>query len=243
MGLSEEDKIRYARMIGVSSIGTDGVSRIKNGSVVIIGCGALGSLAAMYLAGAGVGRVTVVDFDNVDLSNLHRQLFYSESDCGKKKVNLLADRMTALNSSSEIIILEKYVNKKNIREILAGHDFVIDATDSHITKLMVSNAASALNLPYCIGGVEGFHGQIMTWIPSGIQEERHPEYSDMFPPVEENPGMLPCGVAGVVGPAAGVVASVQAAEALKYLAGCGQLLTGRLFTFDLSASSANVFMT
>lgn len=211
----------------MEGIGKEGQERLMKGSAMVIGCGALGSLAGMYLAGAGVGRIGIADFDTVDISNLQRQLFFSETESGKKKCLLLAERMRALNSDITVEEHHLFMTPKSGREIMREYDFIIDATDNPASKYMTDMICQELGKPCCIGGVEGFRGQLITILPG---DER---YRDIFSDLPEDPGLTPCSIAGVLGPSAGVVASLEAMEAIKYLSGCGILCRNRIFDIDL----------
>lgn len=218
---------RYKRQMAVEGIGKEGQERLMRGSVMVIGCGALGSLAAMYLAGSGVGRIGIADFDTVDVSNLQRQLFFSEAESGKKKCSLLAERMRSLNSEITVEEHHLFLTPKVGKEILCDYDFIIDATDNPASKIMTDRLCEEIGKPCCIGGVEGFRGQLLTILPG---DER---YREIFADIPEDPGLTPCAIAGVMGPAAGVIASLEAMEAIKYLSGCGKLCRNRILDIDL----------
>ena len=227
--------MRYSRLEMLPGIGAEGVELIRSGRVLIVGCGALGSLCAMYLAASGVGSITIADFDTIDISNLQRQLFFTESELGLSKCAILASRMRALNSDVEVEELPVLMNVENALKHFPQHDFIIDGSDNPATKKMTATLCEQLGIPYCIGGVREYAGQVMTWIPG------HSGYAEIFGDTQTCSGITPCSLGGVLGPAAGMVASVQAAEAIKYLTRVGKLLTNRLFTFDLSTPSANIF--
>lgn len=225
---------RYARNIAVGAIGRNGQRLLKNGSVMVVGCGALGSLAGMYLAGAGVGRIGIADFDTIDISNLQRQLFFSEAVAGKRKSDELRKRMSGLNSEVDIRVYGQMITRKSALEIFPGYDFIIDATDNPASKFLVDETCENLGLPCCVGGVSEFSGQICTMLPGS------PRYRHLFPEAPDE-GLLPCSAAGVAGPAAGVVASVQAAEAIKYLTGnLTGLLCGKMLLVDLLGPSFRI---
>ncbi len=219
---------RYSRQIAIEGIGKEGQDRIRKGSVMIIGCGALGSVVAMYLAAAGVGRLILADFDTVDLSNLQRQIFYAESETGEKKVLLLAKRIRALNPEVEVEVIQNLITLKNGAEYASHADFIIDATDNPSSKYMTDKLSESLGIPCCIGGVEALRGQLITIFPEDIR------YRDLFADLPQDPGLTPCSIAGVLGPTAGVVASLQAAEALKFLSGHGKLNRNAILDLDLS---------
>lgn len=218
---------RYSRQMAVDGIGESGQRKLSEAKIAVIGCGALGSIVSMYLAGAGVGELIIADFDTVDISNLQRQVFFSEFDAGLKKVEVIAARIKALNSEVKVRANDVMVTAKNGGEIVGDADFVIDATDNPASKFMTDRLCGTLAIPCCIGGVEGMRGQLITILPGDAR------YSDIFPDQPEDPGMAPCSVAGVLGPTAGVVASFQAAEAIKFITG-GTLSRHKLLDFNLA---------
>lgn len=231
---TDDSRIRYARQTAVPEIGVKGQKRLRDSSVCVIGCGALGSMVAMQLAGAGVGRLTIADFDTVDISNLQRQFFFRTADAGKSKAALLRDAIAALNPEVEIKCHEELVTKETAASMFSDCDFIVDATDNPCSKSMVENECSRIGKPCCIAGVSGFHGQVMTVEPGGVR------FADVFPDSGDS-GVMPCSIGGVMGPAAALCASVQASETIKYLTGAGTTLKGRLLTFDLLDDSFGTY--
>lgn len=137
---------------------------MNSGRVLVIGCGALGSLCSMYLAASGIGTLSIADFDTIDLSNLQRQLFYKESELGLSKCETLGKRLAELNSSINIELIPGLVNLKKAQELFLEFDFIIDGSDNPSTKYLTASVCESLGVPYCIGGVREFGGQVMTWI-------------------------------------------------------------------------------
>lgn len=227
---------RYSRLVAIDGFGEEGIEKLRDGKVMVVGCGALGSLCAMYLAASGIGRTGVADFDTVDISNLQRQLFFDEQSVGMLKVDLLAKRMAAINSEVEIDIFRELITAEKAADLFRGYDCIIDGSDNAATKLMTSQICETLGIPYCIGGVNGFSGQAVSWAPG------HLTYRELFGEETDNSGLLPCSLGGVLGPTAGVTASVLAAEAIKIVTGVGVPLYDRIFSFDLASPSANIFL-
>ncbi len=234
--LTDEDRIRYSRMISVQEIGTEGVVRLKNARVLIVGAGALGSLCAMYLAGTGVGELTVTDFDTIDISNLPRQLFYTTCETGEYKARILEGRMTALNPDCKVTALTNMVTVGNAEKLFKDYDFIVDATDNPASKYNTDKVCQKLGKHYCIGGVSGFRGQVMSSGPGYVS------YSDVFSPEGVCAGITPCSVSGVVGPAAGVISCIQASEAIKHITGTGDMLYNKLYSIDLATMQSNLFI-
>jgi molybdopterin/thiamine biosynthesis adenylyltransferase len=195
--------------------------------VLVVGAGGLGTPAAAHLAAAGVGTIGLVDFDVVDPSNLHRQVLYTAADHGRAKVEALGARLVALHPQGTVETVPARLGPDNAPGLLARFDFVIDGTDALATKFLVNDAAVATGTPYSHAGVLGFLGQTMTVLP-----RRSTCYRCLFgapPPAGEVPS---CQEAGILGPVAGVIGTIQAAEAIRYLLGADVLLADRLLTYD-----------
>lgn len=218
------------------SIGPEGVNKIRSSSVMIVGCGALGSMCAMQLAASGVGKIGIADFDTIEISNLQRQLFFSESQLGEYKSKILSERIKSLNSD---IVLEEYpflLTYDKCKKIFPQYDFIIDGSDNPSTKGMVARVCEELQIGYCIGGVKEFSGQVFSWLPG------HTRYSDLFGDVSNScSDFLPCSIIGVLGSVAGVVASIQSAEAIKMFTSSGDLLLDRLFTIDILRNQSKIY--
>lgn len=224
--MTEEEKRRYSRLIAIDGIGSEGIERLSRATVLIVGCGALGSMAAMQLAAAGVGHLRIVDFDTIDISNLQRQFFYSTSETGKKKAWVLANRIKDLNPCVEVKAYDDMFSVGNASWLLEGCDFVVEATDNPASMTLIDKICSDAGIAYVLAGVSGFSGQVCTCLPG------HRRYSDIFPDISES-GFLPCSMGGVSGQAAAVAASIQVAETIKALIGFGSLLSDSILVFDL----------
>lgn len=215
--------MRYERQILLPEIGPEGQHRLSRSRVLIVGAGALGTVVGMYLAGAGVGHITVADFDTVSLSNLHRQIAYTETDVGASKAVTLAQRLHGINSEIVVAPLERRVDADILQWLLPDFDLVVEASDNFETKYAVTDAAAAAGKPCVFGGVNGFKGEVHTHLPSG------PSYRDIFPEGGEIP--LP-GVRPVFGPVPGIVGSIQASEVIKILTGIGASLSSSMLLID-----------
>lgn len=234
--ITKDEQIRYSRLIAIEDIGKEGVERLKESTVLVVGCGALGSMAAIQLAASGIGRLRIVDFDTIDLSNLQRQFFFKAEDTGQFKVSVLSQRITGLNPAVRVEAVEGILNKNNAKSLVSGCDFVVDATDNYASMALIDSICNETNVNCVLAGVSGFSGQVMTCLP-GLRR-----YSDIFPAVEDS-GVLPCSLTGVAGPAAAVAASVEAAETIKSLVGLDSLLSDKLFVFDLLNMKFNIIHT
>jgi adenylyltransferase/sulfurtransferase len=224
--LTEHDRQRYARHLALTEVGAQGQARIKAAAVLVVGAGGLGSPAALYLAAAGVGRLGVVDFDQVDLSNLQRQVLFSTADLGRDKAAAARDRLVALNPTIEVVAHPVRLGAGNIREIFAPYDVIIDGSDRLATRYLVNDACVLLAKPLVSAAIHRFEGQAMTYVP-----DKGPCYRCLFPDSAE--GLVPnCAEAGVLGVLPGVMGSLQATEAIKLILGIGEPLVGRLLVYD-----------
>ncbi|MDR2611609.1 MAG: HesA/MoeB/ThiF family protein, partial [Deltaproteobacteria bacterium] len=190
-----------------------------------------GSPAALYLAAAGVGVLGIVDGDTVDLSNLQRQVIHSTPDLGRPKAVSARESVNALNPEVEVRALEGRLTAANVLEAIAPYDFVLDGTDNFAAKFLINDACVIAGKPFCHAGIIRWKGQLMTWVPGA-----GPCYRCVFrepPPPEAVPT---CREAGVIGALAGVIGCLQAMEAVKFLTGAGELLTGALLTYDALAN-------
>lgn len=223
--LTDEEKLRYARHLSLPGFGETAQEKLKNGSVLVIGAGGLGSPVLLYLAAAGVGRIGIVDGDTVDTTNLQRQVIHTTHGVGTSKVASAAQRITALNPDVSVEPHHTFVSSENITSLISGYDFVIDATDNLDIKFLVNDTCVAVGKPYNHGAIFQYEGHTMTVLP-GTADLRH-----LFPdgPEAVTKG-APMGPLGVV---PGVLGTIQATEAIKYLSGTGELLTDRLLRFNL----------
>lgn len=227
MALTSEQKKRYARHIALKEVGEGGQEKLAKGKVLLIGAGGLGSSGAMYLAAAGVGTIGIADADRVDLSNLQRQIIHKTDDIGRKKTESAKETIHAINPEVIVQTYPMFVTEENIMELICGYDFVIDATDNFPSKFLINDACVLQEKPFSHGGILGFGGQTMTYVPG-----KGPCYRCIFksPPPEES--VATCKETGIIGAMCGVIGSLQAMEAIKYLTGAGDLLTGKMLSYD-----------
>jgi len=225
--LTAEELARYGRHLSLAEIGRDGQARLKDARVLIVGAGGLGSPAALYLAAAGVGTLGLVDFDEVDRSNLQRQILYADSDVSRRKVTAAAERIRGLNPHVTVEAHETRLTAANAAEIVQPYDLVVDGTDNFATRYLVNDVCVLLGVPNVYGSVLRFEGQAAVFATSD-----GPCYRCLFrdPPP---PGLVPsCGEAGVMGVLPGIIGSIQATEAIKLITGAGDPLIGRLLLVD-----------
>lgn len=225
--LTEEQIERYSRHIILKEVGGKGQKKLFDGKVLIIGAGGLGSPIALYLAAAGVGTIGIADADTVDLSNLQRQIAHHTKDIGVPKVESAREKMVAMNPDVSVVTYQTWVSAENILDMIADYDFVIDGTDNFAAKFLINDACVLAGKPYSHGGILQFDGQTMTVVPG-----QSPCYRCIFPTPPPKDAIPTCSVAGVIGVLPGVLGTIQATEAIKFLLGKGDLLAGRLLTYS-----------
>ncbi len=229
---TDEQIKRYSRQIILPHVGGKGQKKLLQAKVLIIGAGGLGSPAAFYLAAAGVGKIGLVDNDEVEISNLQRQILHSTSNIGRPKTSSAKERLTDLNPDVEVIAHEARVTSENILNIIKDYDIVIDGSDNFPTRYLVNDACVMADKPLSHGGIFRFDGQAITILPG-----EGPCYRCLFsePPP---PGLVPsCQEAGILGAVAGVIGVIQANEVLKFILNIGELLVGKLLIFNALESS------
>ena len=219
---------RYSRQLTIPEIGETGQKQLKNAKVLIIGAGGLGSPVAMYLAAAGIGTLGLIDNDTVSISNLNRQILYTERDLGKLKTLVAKNRIEELNGDIQVNTYTERITDKNILEIhniISQYDIVVDTCDNMTTRYIVSDIAEKLEIPYVYGAIEGFCGYISLF----YDKSNYKRFRDLWP--EENQQFtheIPA-----IGATAGVIGSLQANLVIKYICGFGERLAGKLLTIDL----------
>ncbi len=225
--LTSSEVLRYSRHLIMPEVGTEGQLKLKAGKVLAIGAGGLGSPLALYLAAAGVGKIGIVDFDLVDLTNLQRQILHSTATVGKPKLQSAKERLEALNPEVEIKLHNTRLTSENAMDILRDYDVVVDGTDNFPTRYLVNDACVLLGKPNVYGSIFRFEGQASVF---GVADG--PCYRCLYPEPPP-PGLVPsCAEGGVLGILPGTIGVIQATEAVKLLLGIGEPLVGRLLLFD-----------
>jgi len=232
MNFTNEQMERYSRHIILKDVGVKGQKKLLESKVLIVGTGGLGAPAAMFLAAAGVGTIGLVDFDAVELSNLQRQIIHLTKDVGKPKVISGKETINEMNPDVDVVTYKEWVSSANIKDIIRDrdYDFIIDGTDNFPAKFLINDACVLMEKPFSHAGIIRFQGQAMTYVPG-----EGPCYRCIFenpPPPDKVPTCKQAGVLGVMG---GIIGTVQATEAIKYILGIGELLTGYLLTYDALA--------
>ncbi|OLC89125.1 MAG: molybdenum cofactor biosynthesis protein MoeB [Gemmatimonadetes bacterium] len=225
--LAQAELVRYSRHLILPDVGITGQEKLKAARVLLIGAGGLGSPAALYLAAAGVGTLGLVDFDNVDVTNLQRQILHGTKDVGRPKLQSARERIADVNPHVRLETYETALTSKNALDILSGYDIVVDGTDNFATRYLVNDACVLLGKPNVYGSIFRFEGQASVFaLPDG------PCYRCPFPEPPP-PGLVPsCAEGGVLGVLPGLVGTIQATEAIKLIVGVGEPLAGRLLLID-----------
>lgn len=230
MTFSEQQMLRYARHIVLPEIGGVGQAKLLQSSVLIVGAGGLGSPLILYLAAAGIGRIGIVDDDRVDLSNLHRQIAHPTAHLGLAKTASAQRSALALNPDIDVIAHEERLSAENAEALLAPYDLIADGSDNFATRDIVHRTCFALKKPLVSAAVQGLEGQLSTY--KAHLGPPHPCYRCIFPDTPP-PDLVPsCAEGGVMGPAVGVMGSLQAVEVMKELLGLGESLSGTILLYD-----------
>ncbi|MFC7447506.1 adenylyltransferase/sulfurtransferase MoeZ [Rhodococcus daqingensis] len=229
--LSRAEVARYSRHLIIPDVGMVGQKRIKNARVLVIGAGGLGSPALLYLAAAGVGTIGIVEFDEVDESNLQRQVIHGQADIGRPKAESARDSILEINPGVEVRLHRFRLEPDNAVELFAQYDLILDGTDNFATRYLVNDAAVLAGKPYVWGSIYRFEGQASVFwedAPDG----RGLNYRDLYPEAPP-PGMVPsCAEGGVLGVLCASIGSIMATEAIKLITGIGESLLGRLMVYD-----------
>lgn len=232
--LSEAELTRYGRQVSLKEIGEAGQLKLKNANVLVIGCGGLGCPAITYLAAAGIGRITVVDNDVVNLSNLHRQTLYNTDDLGEKKVFLAGRRVQKNNPLVEIECLDTRFSEENAAELLETHDAVLDCTDNFSTRQLLGEKTREHRVPLVFASVLNYEAQVTVFNFQG-----GPAYRDLFPELPQDGIYKPEDI-GLFGVLPGIAGALQANELIKIITGFGEVLSGKLLVFSIQSNRFNL---
>lgn len=228
--LSQEETERYSRQLSLPEIGVDGQAKLRQSKVLVVGAGGLGSPVVLYLAAAGVGTIGVIDSDVVDRTNLQRQIIHTTDDINRSKVLSASEKLKRLNPNVEVLTYKMLFDVENATSLVTMYDFIIDATDNPGSKFLINDICTKLGKPYSYGGISRFGGQSMTCLPgTACLRCLFDTLPDESTPV------------GPIGAVAGIIGSIQAAEAIKYITGAGTLITNSLLTVDCLTMEFNRF--
>lgn len=225
---------RYSRHYMLDEIGQSGQKKLSEAKVLIVGVGGLGSPIAIYLAGAGLGTIGIIDADVVNVTNLHRQVLYSSNQIGLPKVSCASERLKDLNPNVNVICYPYFLDEDNALEIISNYDIIVDGCDNFATRYIIDNICSKLHKPYVFGAITSFQGQVCVF-----NYNSKISYSQLFPNIGEQDNQAV--KRGVVGPTAAIIGSMQAAEVLKIICGFGDVLDGILFTYNVLNNESNSY--
>lgn len=226
--MDDQSLLRYSRQIMLPEVDIEGQERLRNGHILIVGAGGLGSPAALYLSAAGVGRITIADADTVELSNLQRQIAHQQTSIGANKASSAKASMQELNPNCDVIAVEQHVEGEALVALVASADVVLDCTDRFSSRYAINAATRQAGVPLVSGAAIRFSGQLAVFDP------RHPLcpcYACLYPPDDSGDEALSCAESGVMAPLVGLIGCFQAIEAFKLLSGAGKIHQG-LSTFD-----------
>lgn len=227
------ERNRYSRQIILPEIGLSGQAKLKAAKIMVVGAGGLGCPVLQYLVAAGVGTIGIIDNDFVELSNLHRQILYGDIDIGKSKAKTAATKLAYLNRLTVFNVIEQRLNNENARTLLSGYDIIIDGSDNFETRYCVNDACVSLGLPFVMGSILRFEGQVAVF-----NYQNGPTYRCLFPDAEEGES---CAEAGVIGILPGIIGTFMANETIKIICNVGEVLTGRLLIFNALTSASHIF--
>ena len=228
--LTVDEVRRYSRHLIIPDVGMAGQKRLKNAKVLVIGAGGLGSPALLYLAAAGVGTIGIAEFDEVDESNLQRQVIHGQSDIGRPKGESARDSIKDVNPHVTVVLHDQRLDNDNVKQVFEGYDLIIDGTDNFATRYMVNDAAYFLGIPYIWGSIYRFDGQASVFAP--MLGDDLPCYRCLYPEPPP-PGMVPsCAEGGVLGVLCASIGAIQGTEAIKLITGIGDPLAGSLMIYD-----------
>lgn len=227
MSLTDDQAVRYSRHIVLPEVGAVGQEKIISGRALLIGAGGLGSPVAYYLAAAGVGTIGIIDDDVVSISNLQRQIIHFTSDVDRPKVVSAREKLVAINPECRVVTYQERLTASNVMEIFKDYDAVVDCTDNFDTRFLANDACVMTRKPFFHGAVLRFFGQALTVLPC-----EGPCYRCVFQMPPPPSKVQTCAQAGIMGIIPGTIGTIQAAEVLKYFLGIGNLLSGKLLTYD-----------
>jgi molybdopterin/thiamine biosynthesis adenylyltransferase/rhodanese-related sulfurtransferase len=234
--LTAEQMNRYKRHLLLPEVGVEGQKQLLESKVLLLGAGGLGSPAALYLAAAGVGTIGIVDMDEVDASNLQRQILHNIDRIGDRKVDSAKKSLTMLNPDVDVVTYDTRLSAANIVDIISGYDVIVDGADNFPSRYLLNDASVKLGIPVVHGSIFRFEGMVSVFDP-----KNGPTYRDMVPeppPAELAPS---CAEAGVLGVLPGIIGSIQALETIKLLLGLGEPLVGRILSVDTTEMEFRVF--
>ncbi len=221
------DISRYNRQIILREVGEEGQKKLSGSKVLVAGAGGLGCPVLAYLTSAGVGTLGILDYDIVEVTNLHRQIFYKESQIGQSKAEAMSVNLKELNSEISYIVHDCFLNTKNGFDLIKEYDIVVDATDNFKTRYLINDISVILDKPFVTAAVNKFEAQIMV-----LNHNNGPTYRCIFPELPSSKSVMNCEESGVLGSLCGIAGSIQATEVLKMIIGAGNILSGEILIIN-----------
>ncbi|MEZ4922761.1 MAG: molybdopterin-synthase adenylyltransferase MoeB [Crocinitomicaceae bacterium] len=229
---SKNEYERYSRHLILPEFNLEGQKRLKRAKVLVVGAGGLGTPVLQYLVAAGVGTIGIVDDDVVSISNLQRQVLFGEKDLGRKKTEVIAEKLSDLNPHVKLKLFSERITSKNARSMAEGFDLIVDGSDNFPTRYLLNDLAVILRIPYVYGAIYRFEGQVSVFNYLNRHGELGPNYRDLFPDPPPTDQVPSCAEGGVIGVLPGMIGTIQANEVIKIITGIGEVLSGRLFLLD-----------
>ena len=229
MSLSKNQQQRYLRNTILPQIGEEGQEKLLKAKILVIGAGGLGSPAILYMAAAGIGNISIIDDDKVEISNLQRQIIHNQQDLDQNKVQSAKEKVNLLNEDVNINIYEKRADEKNLEEIIPNYDYILDCTDNFPTRFIINQACHKLKKPLIFAAVKAFQGQVSTF---KSYKNNNPCYACFNPNIVDKNFSLPLKEKGILGSVAGTVGTLQATTTIKEILGIGESLVGKILIFD-----------
>jgi molybdopterin/thiamine biosynthesis adenylyltransferase/rhodanese-related sulfurtransferase len=236
----KEEWLRYSCQMKLPGFDSDAQEKLSQSSVLIVGVGGLGCPAAQYLVASGIGLIGIADYDKVAVTNLHRQILYNISDVGKSKARVACDKLRLMNEQVELAEFNKKITSRNVKELVNDFDVILDCTDNIETKYLLNDACVIAGKPLIYGSIFQNEGQLAVWNVKLKDGDFSPNYRDVFPDINAN-ALPTCAEGGVLPTIAGIIGSMQAAETIKLLTGCGEVMAGKIFLIDGNSLQSRIF--
>lgn len=230
--LSKEEISRYSKQILLPEIGIKGQEKLKEAKVLVIGAGGLGCPVLQYLGAAGVGTIGIVDFDIVDITNLHRQVLYNVDEIGKSKAIIASEKILSSNPNIKTDIFNLKFESSNAQEIISFYDIIVDCTDNFETRYLINDTCIILGKPFVYGGIHKFEGQLSVFNYPIKDGSIGPSYRDVFPQGSNDESEINCSITGVIGVLPGIIGTMQANEVIKMITGIGEVCSGKLIIYN-----------
>jgi len=241
MKLTKDEILRYSRHLSLKEFGIEAQLKLKQSKVLVVGAGGLGCPALLYLTAAGVGKIGVADFDTVALHNLQRQVLFTEEDVSKPKAIVAVEHLRKRNSTIEFDCINEKITPDSALKIFSEYDLILDCTDNFSARYAINDACVILGKPFVYGSLFRFEGHLTLFNATDHSGNLGPTYRCLFPQPPADGTMPSCEEAGIIGFLPGLIGTMQAAEAIKWVTGIGELLNGKLLSINLLTLNLGIF--